>query len=163
MYDANLLLLNRTNMDSGNDGTGSGSDEAATAGRVVDVAEGSDVCILLTLGEADSTVANTSETFDLKAEISRDGGSTWGVAQTWRQITASELKSSGNSIDESAGDVTFKRAVLTNVGIAESGNDGIVKMRLVSVASSSNHWAPTVAIVNREMVREEWLDNAFVS
>ncbi len=164
MYDANLILLNRTDLDSGNDGAGSGTDETSGGGRIIDVAEGFDAAILVTLGEADATVANSTETFDLKVEISRDGGSTWGTLDTLRQITASELKSSGNSIDESAGDPTFKRALNAgNVGLAESGNSGIIKMRLTTTASNSNHWAPTVVCVPRGSVREELFDNAYVS
>ncbi|KKN74349.1 hypothetical protein LCGC14_0391500 [marine sediment metagenome] len=163
MYDANLLLLNRTDYDSGNDGAGSGTDETSGGGRIVDVAEGADVAVLMALGEADATIADTTETLDMLVQISRDGGSTWGTAQTFRQITASELNGSGTPIDESAGDVTFKRAVITNVGIAEAGNSGIVKMRLNGTASDTNHWAPIVTVVTRQDVREEWLDNAFVS
>lgn len=164
MYDAELFLLNRTDLDSGNDGAGSGTDETSGGGRIVDVAEGADVAVLMALGEADATIANAAQTLAVLVEISRDGGSTWGTAQTFRTITASEISGmSGTSIDESAGGVTFKRAVITNVGLAESGQNGVVKMRLTVTASSVEHWAPTVTVVTRQDVREEWLDNAFVS
>ena len=168
MYDANLLVLNMTDYDSNTDGAGSGADEATSGGREVDVAEGADVIALMTLGEADGTVANASETLAMLIEISRDGGgsggNTWGTAATFRSIIASEISgASGVTLDESAGGVTFKRAVMFNVGLAESGQNGIIKLRCNGTASDSNQWAVTVMLVNREMVREEWLDNAYVS
>ncbi len=163
MYDANLLVLNRTNYDSGNDAAGSGTDETSAGGRIVDVAEGATVGVLMTLGEADATVADTTETLAMLIQISRDGGSTWGTAVTFRTITASELNGSGTPIDESAGDVTFKRAAIFNVGLAESGNSGIIKLRANGTASDTNHWAVTIMILDPGAVREVDLDNAFVS
>ncbi len=154
------LLLNRTDLDSGNDGNGSGTDETSGSGRVVNIPEKADVGVTLFLGEADATVADTTETLVVIVQVSPDGGSTWGVAGTFRTITASELNASGSPIDESVGDPTFRRALKVYVGEADSGQSGLVQMRLAITASDSNHWAPFCDVRDVGSVRDAWLNNA---
>ncbi len=161
--DANTLLLNRTDLDSGNDGDGSGTDETTGAGRVSNVPHGGDIGILFFLGEADATIADTTETLDVIVQGSPDGGSTWDPLVTFRTITASELAGSGLNIDESAGGVTFRRAAKIRLPRADDGQEGLLQLRCNVVASNTNHWAPFVAVVSPADVRDDWLtDNLLV-
>jgi hypothetical protein len=158
--DSNMLLLNRTDYDSANDGAGTGTDATTGGGAVLSVAMQADLAVVMYLGEADATVANTTETLDMNIEVSDDGGSTWGRLATFRQITASELKSSGNTIDESAGDPTFRRAIAVRVAQADSGQLGLVQVRTNGTASDTNQWAVYVALVDRGSVRDVHFNNA---
>lgn len=161
--DANTLLLNRTDYGSDNDGTGSGADETTVGGAEIAVPHGGSVGIVFFLGEAQATIADTTETLDMIVEVSPDGGSTWGPIFTFRQITASELAGSGLNIDESAGGVTFRRGAVVRLPLADDGQNGRVKMRCNGTASDTNHWAPFVAIVSPADLRDEWLtDNVAV-
>ena len=157
------LLLNRTDLDSGNDGAGSGSDATTGSGRVVDLPEKADVAVTLFLGEADSAVADDADTLDVIVEISPDGGSTWGPAFTFRQITASELAGSGVELDESAGDPTFRRAGKVYTAEADSGQNGLVQMRLNITASTTDHWGIFCDVRDIGSVRDVWFNNAFVA
>ncbi len=154
------ILLNRTDLGSDNDGDGSGTDETTGSGRVLDIPEKADVAVTLFLGEATATIADTTETLIVVVEVSPDGGSTWGVAGTFRTITASELAGSGIELDESVGDPTFRRALKVYVGEADSGQDGLVQMRLAVTASDTNHWAPFSDVRDPQSVRDAWLNNA---
>ena len=157
------ILLNRTDYDSGNDAAGSGTDPATNGGRILDVVEGAEVGITLFLGEADATVANDAETLDMNVEVSVDGGSNWGRLATFRQITASELKSAAVSIDESAGDPTFRLAIVARTPKADAGESGVVQIRPNGTASSTNHWAPFMDVRDRGSIRDEWLDEALAT
>lgn len=161
--DANTVLLNRTDYDSGNDGTGSGSDETTVGGAVVDVPHGGSVGIMFSLGEAASNPAKTTETLDMIVEVSVDGGSTWAPMFTFRQITASELAGSGLEIDESTGSVTFRRGAVVRLPLADDGQDSVVQMRCNGTASATTHWAPFVAIVSPADLRDTVLtDNVVI-
>lgn len=156
------ILLNRTNLDSANDGNGSGTDPTTAGGAVVNIPEKATVAVTLFLGEADATAAVGSETLDIIVQISPDGGSTFGPLITFRQITASEIIT-GSDLDESAGDPTFRRAALGYVGEADSGQNGLVQMRLNSVASDTNQWAVFSDVRDVASVRDVWLENALVA
>ncbi len=154
------LLLNRDDLGSDNDGNGSGTNEATGSGRVVDIPEKADVGVTLFLSEADSTVADDADTLAVVVEVSPDGGSTWGVAATFRTITASELAGSGIELDESVGDPTFRRAMKVYVGEADAGQDGLVQMRLAITASTTDHWAIFSDVRDPGSLRDAWLNNA---
>ncbi len=156
--DAELVLLNRSDLGSDNDGTGSGSDETTAGGAVIDVDEGAELAFVLHLSEADSTAAVASETFDLKLEISPDNSS-YGTAATFRQFTASAEV----NIDESAGDVGKSYAIDVVMPLAASGQSGKIKARPVTVASTTAHWAIHVSLMDRTNIRQEWYDNAHVA
>ncbi len=161
--DANLIMLNVTDLDSGNDGNGSGSTETTAPGAVIDVPESADIAVVMFLSEPAATPAITAETLATIAQVSTDGGSTWGPIATFRTITASELKSSGVAMDESAGDPTFRRAIACRTPKADSDQSGLVKMRTNTVASSALDWAAYVAVVSRSDVRDVWYNDAQVA
>ena len=157
------ILLNRTDLDSGNDGAGSGTDPTSGSGRILDLPEKADVAVTLFLGEADSVVADDADTLAVIVEISPDGGSTWGPAFTFRTITASELAGSGIELDESVGDPTFRRAGKVYTAEADSGQNGVVQMRLNITASTTDHWGIFSDVRDPGSVREVWLRNAVVA
>ena len=157
------ILINVTDLDSGNDGNGTGTDETAAPGRVVDIPEKSTVGVTMFLSEADAAAATTTETLDVIVQISPDGGTTWGPLITFRTITASEIVT-GSDLDESAGDPTFRRAAVGYVGEADSGQDGLVQMRLNTVAShASNQFALFADVRDVASIRDRWLENALVA
>ncbi len=160
MAGTSEVLLNRTDLDSGNDGDGSGTDETSGSGRILNIPEKATVGVTLFLGEADSVVADDADTLAVVVEVSPDGGSTWGVAFTFRTITASELAGSGIELDESVGDPTFRRAGIMYVGEADAGQDGLVQMRLNITASDTNHWAVFSDVRDPGSIRDIWLTNA---
>ncbi len=162
--DANAILINVVDLASGNDGNGSGSTPTTAPGAVIDVTHGGFISCRLNLGEAEATIANAAETLDVILQVSVDGGSTWGPLITFRRITASEISgTSGTSLDESAGGVTFRRGQQVRVPLADDGQDGVVQMRLNTVASSAAKWALFVDILDLGSVRDTILtDNVVV-
>ena len=156
--DAELLLINRADVDSGNEGNGSGSDETSGAGAVVDVPEGAHLMVVMALGEPGATVAGDSDTLDVIVQMSPDGGSTYGPAYTFRQFLGSEI----NTIDESAGGVGLKRAGYIVTPIADSGQLGLVKCRLAITVSATEHFSLHVDLRDPADGREEWLTDSFV-
>lgn len=157
-----LVLLNRTDLDSGNDGNGSGTDETSGSGRVVNVPEAAEIAVTLLLGEADATAAVSSQTLIVIPEVSTDGGSTWGPIATFRTITASEIIN-GSDLDESAGDPSFRRAIACRTPKADSDQAGLVQIRLNIVASSTEHWAIHSDVRDRGSVRDVWFNDAQVA
>ena len=157
------ILINATDLDSGNDGNGSGSTPTTAPGAVVDVPESAEIAITMYLGEAAATPAITAETLAVIAQVSVDGGSTWGPIATFRTITASELKSSGVAMDESAGDETFRRAIACRTPKADSDQSGVVQIRLNTVASSALDWALFSDVRDRGSVRDVQFNDAQVA
>ena len=154
------ILINRNDLQSGSHGTGSGTNEATGGGRIVDIPEKATVGVTLFLGEATGTIAADADTLDVIVEVSPDGGGNWGAAFTFRRITASELAGSGIELDESAGDPTFRRAGKVYVGEADSGQDGMVQMRLNIAASTTDQWAVFSDVRDVGSLRDHWLNNA---
>lgn len=163
--DANSILINVTDLASGNDGNGTGTDETSAPGRILtNVPESADIAITMLLGEADATVANAAETLAVIAQVSTDGGSTFGPIATFRTITASELSgTSGMTLDESAGFATFRRAIACRTPKADSDQSGLVQIRLNTVASSAAKWALFSDVRDRGSVRDEWYNDAQVA
>lgn len=157
--DAELLLINRDDVDSGNDGNGSGADPTAAAGAVVDLDEGATVAAVLHLGEPGATAAGNSDTCDVIVQVSPDGGSTYGPAFTFRQVLGSEV----NTIDESQGGKPLTLAGIFKVPRAASGQGGKVKCRLNIVISATEHFAIYGYITDPGNVKELWYDNAAVN
>lgn len=154
-FDSTLVLLNRTDLDSGNDGDGSGTDPTAGSGAVIEVPDGGEIGVVLFLGEADATAATSSETLAVILQVSRDG-TNYGPLVTFRTITASEF----GTIDESTGSVTYKLAAIVRLPMAEAARNHMLKLRLNVTASNTNHWAPYVAICDKGQIRDEWLATA---
>ena len=155
MPGTNLILLNRTDLDSGNDAAGSGSDPTVGGGAVVNVDEQARLAVTLFLGVADATRASTTETLDVVVEASDDGGSAWKTIGTFRQFLGSETPA-----DTAAGDPPVKAAIEAYTPRAKANQNGVIKIRLNSTASNTNHWAPYSDIRTVQDVREEWLANA---
>ena len=157
------VLINVTDLDSGNDGNGSGTDPTSAPGAVDNIPEGAEVAAVMFLSEADATAAVGAETIATIVQISVDGGSTWGPAATFRTITASEIIT-GSDLDESAGDPTFRRAIAFRVPKADAGQNGLVQVRTNTVAShASNQFGLFVAIWDRGSVRDVWFNDAVVA
>jgi hypothetical protein len=157
------ILINVTDLDSGNDGNGTGGTPTTAPGAVDSVPEGADVAAVMFIGEADTTAAVGSETLATIVQVSVDGGSTWGPIATFRTITASEIIT-GSDLDESAGDPTFRRAIAFRTPKADSGQAGLVQLRTNTVAShGSNQMALFVAIWDRGSVRDVWYNDAQVA
>lgn len=155
--DANAILIDVVDLASGNDGNGSGSTPTTAPGAVINVTHGGFITCRLRLGEAEATIANAAETLDVILQIAVDG-STFFPLITFRQITASEISgTSGTSLDESAGGVTFRREQQVRVPRADDGQEGLVKMRLNTVASSTAKWALFVDVVDLGSARDELL------
>lgn len=157
------VLINVTDLDSGNDGNGSGSTPTTAPGAVDDIPEGADVAAVMFLSEADATAAVGAETLATIVQVSTDGGSTWGPIATFRTITASEIIT-GSDLDESAGDPTFRRAIAFRTPKADDDQSGVVQLRTNTVAShASNQFALFVAIWDRGSVRDVWYNDAQVA
>ncbi len=157
-FDAQLFLINRPDVDSGNDGDGSGTNEATGAGRVIDVDEGAHMAVVMHLAEPGATVAGDSDTLDVICQVSPNN-STWGPVFTFRQFLGSEI----NSIDESSGSVGITKAGLVTIPRAASGQSGKVKCRLNIVVSATEHFSIEAYLTDPANVREEWYDNAQVN
>ncbi len=158
-FDAQLFLINRPDVDSGNDGDGSGTDETSGAGRVIDVDEGAHMAVVMLLAEAGATIAGSSDTLDVICQVSPDGGSNYGPGFTFRQVLGSEIL----SIDESSGSVGLAFAGLIVFPRAASGQSGKVKCRLNIVVSATEHFSIEAYLTDPANVREEWYDNAIVN
>ena len=158
-----LVLINADDLDSGNDGNGTGSTPTTAPGAVVNVPESAEIAITMILSEAAADPASTTETLAVIAQVSVDGGSTWGPIATFRTITASELKSSGNAIDESAGDPTFRRAIACRTPKADAGQAGLVQIRLNTVVSTTTNWNLFSDVRDRGSVRDVWFNDAQVA
>ncbi len=159
--DADLLLLNRADIDSGNDGDGSGSDATTNAGKVIDLEEMADVAAVFQFGEAGATVAGDSDTCAIKVQVSPNN-STWGTIVQLRNILGSEI----NAIDESTGSVGLKFAmpfVVPRSAQTAAGTIGRVKCRLNVVVSATEHFSIYCYITDRQSVPQEWFDNAAVN
>ncbi len=157
--DSELLLINRADVDSGNDGNGSGADETTAAGAVVNVPEGAHLAVVMALGEPGATVAGDSDTLDVICQMSPDGGSTYGPAFTFRQFLGSEV----NSIDESSGSVGLIRAGYIVTPIADSDQSGVILCRLNIIVSTTEHFSLYIDLRDPGNCREEWFDDAFVA
>lgn len=153
MAGSNLILINRTDLDSGNDGTGSGADPTAGAGAVIDLDEQARMALFFKLGIPDATAASTDETLATSLEISDDGGSTWDTVATLRDFLGAENPTSADEEHP-------KAAVEFYVPRAQAGQNGVCKARLNITASDTDHWAPYADIRTVNDVREEWLANA---
>ena len=158
--DSTLLLLNRADIDSGNDGAGSGSDTTTGSGAVIDVGEGGHVVAVVQFGEASATVAGDSDTCDILVQVSPDN-STWGTVATFRQILGSEI----NGIDESSGSVGFSLAIPFVVprSALTGSSVGVVKVRLNITISATEHFSLYAYIADLGSVPERWYDNAAVN
>jgi hypothetical protein len=158
--DSTLLLLNRADVDSGNDGAGTGTDATAAGGAVIDLDEGAHVAVVFQFGEAGATVAQDADTCDIICEVSPDN-SNWGTVATLRQILGSEI----NTIDESTGSVGLKFAIPFVVPLA----DGVtltgskVKCRLTTTISATRHFSIYAYIAPQSEVPQRWYDNAAVN
>ena len=161
--DANLILVNIADLDSGTDGPGSGTDAATGAGAIVSVPESADLAVTLLLGEASSDAASQAETIVMTIEVSTDGGSQWGTLALFRSIIASQLTgTSGTAIDESAGFPTFRRAIKCRTPKADSDQSGLVVVRPNSAISDTTNWAVFADLRDPGSVRDEWYNDAQV-
>lgn len=149
-YDATGVLLNRTDLDSANDGAGSGTDATVNGGAVLDVGGGGEVGIVCHLRVADATAASTTETLDIAVDVSRDG-TNFGTVLSFRRVTASEL----SQIPNADGGVRFTMGARFWLPLAETGDE--VKVRLTTTASSTNQWAPFIHLCDPNEVRDEWI------
>lgn len=159
MPGSNLILINKTDLDSGTDGNGSGSDATASGGRVLDVDEGARLALCAFYGESDTGgEPGDADTLDVKLQASVDGGTTWVDIVPLRQVLGSEIPD-----DESAGDKTVRLAVEFRAPQTDDDQtDGQVQLRLNTVASDTSNWGLYADIRNVTDVREEWLQNAQV-
>lgn len=155
MPGSNLILINRTDLGSDNDGAGSGTDPTTGGGAVLDVDEQAHLAIFLKLGVPTATAASTTETLDIDVEASDDGGSTWDQIGTFRSFLGSE-----NPVDLAAGDKPPVAAVEVYTPRANADQNGVIKLRLNSTASDTDHWAPYADVRTVQDVREEWKANA---
>lgn len=156
------VLINVTDLNSGNDGNGSGSTPTTAPGAAISIPERAEIAITMFLSEADATAVVGVETLAVIAQVSVDGGSTYGPIATFRTITASEIIT-GSDLDESAGDPTFRRAIACRTPKADAGQAGLVLIRLNTVASTSDNWALFSDVRDRQSVRDVWFNDAQVA
>jgi len=155
LYAADGVLLNKTNLDSGTDGAGAGTDETASGGRVIDVPERSEIGILAIVKESDtSSEPGDADTLTILVELSYDGGSTYPDYSTSRAILGSEAPD-----QEDAGDPPLKLGIILKTGEADAAQDGVVKCRLTTTASDTSNWGLWVGVMPVQSFRQEWLDN----
>jgi len=151
---ADLVLINLEDLDSGTDGAGSGTDETAGAGRIIDLVEGIDLALMVVLRASDTGgEPGDADTLGITLELSGDGGSTYPDVTTSRNVLGSELPD-----DEAAGDDGVVMAVKFRTPIADAAQEGVVKCRLTTVASDTSNWGIYAAVVPVQSCRQEWFD-----
>lgn len=154
--DANLILINKTNLDSGTDGNGSGTDPTATAGALLSVEEEAEVAITAFCKASDTAgEPGDADTLDFKVEVSVDGGSVWGDFVVFDTLVGADLPD-----DTAAGDKTVRRAIRGKLPRADSGQSGLVQIRGVTVASDGSNWALYSDVRTPDDIRTEWEKNA---
>lgn len=151
---SDLVLINVDDLDSGNDGAGTGSDATAAPGRVIDLVEGIDLALMVVLKPSNTGgEPGDADTLGITLELSGDGGSTYPDVTTSRNILGSELPD-----DLAAGDKGLVIATKFRTPIADAAQNGVVKCRLTTVASDTSNWGVYAAVVPVQSVRQEWLD-----
>jgi len=157
--DSALVIINKTNLDSGTDGTGSGSDPTASGGAVVSVDEGAEIGLALFAGPSDTGgEPGDADTLDVTVEVSVDGGSVWNTLADFRQILGSEIPD-----DTGAGDKTVRLGQVVQLPRADSGQSNLVKLRCNSTASDTSNWGLYVAVCGANDIRSEWQKQAVVA
>lgn len=157
--DSNLILINVTNLDSVNDGNGSGSDPTTAPGAVLNVDEEAEIAITCFLKASDTAgEPGDADTLEVEVEVSADGGTTWDELVNFRTITGSELPD-----DTAAGDKTLRLARRCKLPRADSGQSGLVKIRPVTVASDTSNWALYMDVRGVGDIRSEWEQRAVVA
>ena len=157
--DATLILLNRTTIDSADDGTGSGTDPTAGAGAVLDVPEETELAVTLFIGQsAGAGEPGDADTLDVIVEASADGGSSYDPVSTFRTILGIEAPD-----DEAAGEKTKRFATFIRTPRADAGQSGTVKLRLNVTASDTSQWGVYSDVRARQDVRLDWLKDAQVA
>lgn len=141
--DSTLILLNKANLDSGTDGTGSGTDPTASGGAVVTLkGSGGPIGILCKLFEPTTDPAQSGQTLDISVEISVDGGTTWDTLCSFRRFDGSEIA----SMDNSTGSPSIRRAQIVNVPLPDAASS--VKLRPNTVASTTTDWGLYLAVTD---------------
>lgn len=154
--DALLTLLTNTNIDSGNDGLGTGSDPTVGTGAIVAVDEDAPLCVVLTFGlPTGGDPAGDADTAIYLVEESVDGGSTWVRRGTFRTVLGAEIPNNAN-------DPSVRLALEIRASRANAGQSGLVKWRLNGTASDTSDWNVHADIRSRQDCREEWFRNAGV-
>lgn len=158
--DASLILLNRTTIDSGSDGVGSGTDPTAGSGAVLSgIAEETELAATLFLSPSDTGgEPGDADTCDVIVEASADGGSTYDPVFTFRSILGSELP------EETAdGSRTVRLAGIFRTPRADSGQSNGVKLRLNVTCSDGSNWGIYSDVRTKIDVRNEWMAAAGVA
>lgn len=154
LMDTNLILMNKTDLDSGTDGAGSGADPTASGGAVVNLVEETEMALLVILKPSDTGgEPGDADTLTITLELSGDGGSSWPDVTTSRSILGAEVAD-----DLAAGDEGVALAFKFRVPEADAAQDGVVKARLTTVASDTSNWGVHASIVPPQSVRQEWLN-----
>jgi hypothetical protein len=153
--DSNLVLLNKTDLDSGTDGTGSGTDPTASGGAVVNVEEECEVDLLVFLGQSDTGgEPGDADTLAVIIEAAPDG-TNYGRLATFRSVAGSEMPD-----DETAGDKTLRLAMRARIPRSTDAGVRTVKVRANTTASDTSNWGAYIAVAPAGTARSEWLATA---
>lgn len=151
---SDLVVINSTIIDSSSDGAGTGTDETAGTGRIVNLPESCDLAFVGIFKASDSAgEPGDADTFTILVELSGDGGSTYPDVTTSRAVTGAELPD-----DSAAGNRPLIIATKIRTPKADAAQNGVVKARLTTTASDGSNWGLWGAFVPPESVRQEWLD-----
>lgn len=141
--DSTLILVNSGVVDSGTDGTGSGTDPTAAGGAVVTLkGNGGPIGIVCKLFEPTSDPAQAGATLDVAVELSVDGGTTWDTLCSFRRFDGSEVANQDNS----TGSPTVRRAQIVNVPRPDAGST--VQLRGNTTASATTNWGLYLAVTD---------------
>jgi hypothetical protein len=150
-------LINVADLASGNDGNGTGSDPTTAPGAIVNVEEEAMVGIRAFYSQPTTDPPADGATLDLDVEVSVDGGTVWGDLVKFRQVLGSELPD-----DEAAGDKTLRMGWVGKLPRADAGQANLVKLRPVTIASTTTDWGLFVDVCSAADVRSEWTKNNVV-
>lgn len=156
MPGTDLILINVGDLDSGNDGDGTGSDPTAAPGAVVNVQENAEVAVTAFFNIPTATPAVTTDTCTLTVQYSDDGGSTWAALGAFRAVLGSELPTGPDMTPVCLAIKVFTPTV-------QAAQSGVGKMRLNSVVSSARDYAVYSDVRTVQDIRTEWLTNAQIA
>lgn len=153
--DANAIFMDKTDLDSGTDGTGSGSSPTASGGAVLNLEEEGEVAVTLFIGQSDTGgEPGDADTLDVIVECAPDG-TNYGRLFTFRRILGIEAPD-----DEAAGDKTLRLACIVKLPKSTQAGIRTVPCRLNTTANDTSNWSVYSDVRAAQDVREEWLMNA---
>jgi hypothetical protein len=153
--DASMVLVNKTNLDSGTDGVGSGADPTVTGGALINLEEEADLAaVLFVIPSATGGEPGDADTLDVIIECAPDG-TNFGRLCTFRRVLGSEAPD-----DVAAGDKTVRLAIPFRLPRSTVAGVRTVPVRANTTASDTSDWGVYIAITDRGSVRSEWMANA---